>query len=123
MGEDSSSGKTRARLHFFLYAALLSVVAGLLWGIASLQLSRWAIYQAITLEMPQDKAVSMAESTGNLQTGCATLHWQTQAVDCRFEDAWRIYIINFDPDTKRVNGKRYYFKFTFGHQEPWLAGR
>lgn len=72
-------------------------------------MSRWRLYQAISLGETQDQAITLVDSWGS-SVGCAVRHSETIDSTCHFEDAWRNYEIDFDPATKHVNRKRFYFK-------------
>jgi len=99
---------TSSRL--FCYAALLGLALGLLWSIEPTELSRWPQYRAIGLGMPREQAISLVESYSKSRAGCGAYHWESRDSVCRFEDPWRGYVINFDPNTKLVNRRYFYFK-------------
>jgi hypothetical protein len=99
-----------SRCPMLVYAVLAGSLAGILWGIEPPELSRWHEYEAIRLWMPQQEAVNLVENSSPGYAGCGTLHYEGRDSVCRFEDPWRGYIINFNPDTKLVSRKRFYFK-------------
>ncbi len=100
------------------YAVLLGLVGGIIWGVQPVGLSRWRLYQAISLGLSRDDAVALVESSENSLSACGAYRWENRDSVCRFEDPWRGYVINFDPNTKLVNRKYYYFKRVPGVSHP-----
>ena len=94
----------------FCYAALIGVVAGFALNSEPSELSRWHEYASINIGMTQEQVVTMVDSSSKSQTGCGAHHAENRESVCRFEDPWRGYAIGFDPVTKLVNRKRFYFK-------------
>jgi len=112
------TSKPRSTSSFVLVTAALGVVVGLIWGMEPIQLSRWKLYQAISLGSPRDKAVLLVDSSDNSLSGCGAFRSESKDSVCRFEDAWRGYVINFDSNTGLVNRKSYYFKRLPGIPHP-----
>lgn len=111
LSTEAGAGKDGAfRRPIVVYAILAGAMAGVLWGIEPSDLSRRHEYDAIRLWMPQQEAVSLIENSSPGYASCGALHYEGRDSVCRFEDPWRGYVINFDPNTKLVNRKRFYFK-------------
>ena len=91
-------------------AALAGLVTGVALSIEPRDLTRWPEYQAIRVGMEQDQVVAIVDASDKSHSGCGVHHGESRDAVCRFEDPWRGYTINFDPDTKRVNRKAFFFK-------------
>jgi len=104
-GKQQSQGRP-----IFTYAIAVGVIAGMLWGIEPPERSRFHDYETIRLGMPRQEAVNIVESPQAGLVGCGTLHYENRDSVCRFDDPWREYTINFNPDTGVVNRKRFFFK-------------
>src|SRR5205085_2307642 len=94
----------------FPYAVLLGIIIGVVWGLQPADLSRWNEYQAIRLATTREEVVSRVDSSEKSRSGCGAFTSENRESVCRFEDPWRGYVINFDPATKLVNRKYFYFK-------------
>jgi hypothetical protein len=76
-------------------------------------LSRWHDYESIRLGMEQEAVQILIDSSDKSRAGCGAHRSESRNSVCRFEDPWRGYTIGFDPATKRVNQKQFYFKRTY----------
>jgi hypothetical protein len=92
-----------SRRPIFLYAILAGTMLGIVWGVEPAGLSRWDEYEAIRLWMPRQEAVRLVENSSPGYASCGALHSEAQDSVCRFEDPWRGYVINFDPNAKLVD--------------------
>ncbi len=59
--------------------------------------------------MDHDQVMALVERADQSWAGCGSLPDNRNGA-CRFEDPWRLYAIDFDPSTRRVVRKRFYFK-------------
>ena len=108
----NASADTTSCNHYsaFAYAVLLGSILGVIWSLQPADLSRWNEYQAIRLAMGREEVISRVDSSDKSRSGCGAFNAESRESVCRFEDPWRGYVINFDPSTKQVNRKHFYFK-------------
>ena len=94
----------------FLIAIVFGLVLGVVLSLEPRERSRWLDYESIPLGMTRDQVRTQLDSSDKSQTGCGSQRFESQEAVCRFEDPWRGYVIYFDPTTRSVKRKRFYFK-------------
>jgi hypothetical protein len=104
------SGRLLRTRSAFWCAVVFGMAIGIAWSVEPSELSAWRDYESIPLGMERELVFARLASSDVFHSGCGAYHFESRDSVCRFEDPWRAYVIGFDPTTKRVNRRYFYFK-------------